>query len=98
MDSLRDLTKMLKAETESAKFKEAAEISVRSRHFIDSNRASLFEQYRDRWIAVYNDSVVATDMDLRLLVATLRAIGVPLEHVTVDLLSSEPHPIHLWVD
>jgi hypothetical protein len=98
MHSLDDLTQMLKAESESAKLREAAEMSVRSRYFIDSNQAILFEQYRDQWIAVYKDSVVATDKDLRLLVATLCEIGVPLEHVTVELLSSEPHPIHVWAD
>jgi hypothetical protein len=96
MYRLDDLTRILKAENESAKLREAMEMSVRSRAFIDSNLATLFEQYRDHWIAVYKDTVVATDKDLRLLVATLRELSVPLEHVTVELLNSEPHPIHLW--
>lgn len=90
-----ELAQRLTSVVDRTSLREAAEMFSQSRSFIDSNQAKLFGQYRDCWIAVYKDRVIASDKDLRKLVNLVRKSGVPLEHVAVELLKSERHPIHL---
>lgn len=90
-----ELAQRLTSLVDRTRLREAAETFSQSRSFIDSNQAKLFRQYRDCWIAVYKDRVIASGKDLRKLVNFVRKSDVPLEHVAVELLNSERHPIHL---
>lgn len=55
--------------------------------YFDEHRQDFLKQYPERWVAIYNHQVVATDKTLKRLVSQLEEKGVPagrafLEYVT----------------
>ena len=90
-----ELAQRLTSVVDRTRLHEAAETFSQSRSFIDSNQAKLLRQYRNCWIAVYKDRVIASSKDLNKLVNYVRKSDVPIEHIAVELLKSERHPIHL---
>ena len=92
---LDEFAQQLKAITEQSKLVESVAVFEQSRSYIDSNREKLLKQYPNRWIAVHKGKVLATDRDLQNLVVTIRKGSVRLEHVAVELLTSEKTPILL---
>ncbi len=92
---LDEFAQQLKIIAEQSKLTESAAAFEQSRLYIDSNRDKLLKQYPNRWIAVHKEKVLATDKDLQNLVGIIRKSGVRLEHVAVELLTSEKTPILL---
>jgi len=95
MRRLDEFAQQLKTITEQSKLAESVAVFEQSRSYIDSNRDKLLKQYPNRWIAVHKEKVLATDKDLQNLVGIIRKSGVRLEHVAVELLTSEKTPILL---
>ena len=95
MRRLDEFAQQLKTIAEQSKLTESAAVFEQSRSYIDSNREKLLKQYPNRWIAVHKEKVLASDKDLRNLIATIRKTGTHLEQVAVELLTSEKTPILL---
>ncbi len=95
MDSVDVFAQKLKSIADKSKLRESAAVFERSRSFIDSNREELLKQCPDCWVAVYKEQVLATDKDLHNLINTIRKSGKRLEHIAVELLTSEKNPILL---
>ena len=92
---LEEFAQQLKTIAEQSKLAESVVVFEQSQSYIDSNREKLLRQYPNRWIAVHKEKVLASDKDLRNLIATLRRSGTYLEQVAVELLTSEKTPILL---
>ena len=95
MESMDEFVQKLKSIANQSKLRESAAVFERSRSFIDSNREELLKQCPDCWVAVYKEQVLATDKQLQNLINTIRKSGKRLEHIAVELLTSERNPIHL---
>lgn len=95
MESMDEFVQKLKSIANQSKLRESAAVFERSRSFIDSNREELLKQCPDCWVAVYKEQVLATDKELQNLINTIRKSGKRLEHIAVELLTSERNPIHL---
>lgn len=94
-DSSDEFVQKLKSLADQSKLGKSAAVFERSRSFIDSNWEELLKQSPDCWVAVYKEQVLATDKDLQNLVGIIRKSGIRLEHVAVELLTSEKNPILL---
>jgi len=95
MDSRDEFVQKLKSIADQSKLHESAAVFERSRSFIDSNWEELLKQCSDCWVAVYKEQVLAADKDLQNLVSIIRKSGIRLEHIAVELLTSEKNPILL---
>jgi len=95
MESMDEFTQKLKSIANQSNLRESAAVFERSRSFIDSNREELLKRCPDCWVAVYKEQVLATDKELQNLINTIRKSGKRLEHIAVELLTSERNPIHL---
>jgi len=95
MSNMDEFAQKLKSIADQSKLRELAAVFEHSRSFIDSNWEKLLKQYPNCWIAVYKEQVLATDKDLQNLVGIIRKTGIRLEHVAVELLTSEKPPILL---
>jgi len=95
MDGMDEFAQKLKSIANQSKLRESAVVFERSRSFIDFNREELLKRYPDCWVAVYKEHVLATDKDLQNLINTIRKSGKCLEHIAVELLTSEKNPILL---
>lgn len=95
MSGMDEFAQKLKSIAGQSKLRESAAVFERSRSFIDSNWEELLKQCPNCWVAVYKEQVLATDKDIQNLVRIIRKSGVRLEHVAVELLTSEKNPILL---
>lgn len=95
MTSMDEFAQKLKSIADQSRLHESAAVFERSRSFIDANWEELLKQCPNCWVAVYEKQVLATDKDLQNLINTIRKSGKRLEHVAVELLTSERNPILL---
>jgi len=95
MSDLQELARQLKDITTNNKLTESTMVISESQDFIYAHRDELVKQYPDQWIAVYRKDIVGHHKDLLSLVRKLRASGVPLQHVALEMLSREQTPLAL---
>jgi hypothetical protein len=55
--------------------------------YVEQHREELLRQYADRWIAVYNEQVVAAAKDLKRLIRSLERKGLSPGHVYREYLT-----------
>ena len=68
----------------------------RERRYWDEHRDEFRRQYGDRFVAVWQDEVVATAPNLRQLREQLRESGLDSRHVWMRFIASRPRTMILW--
>jgi len=95
MSDLQEFARQLKDITTNNKLTESTMVISESQDFIYAHQDELVKQYPDQWIAVYRKDIVGHHKDLLSLVRELRASGVPLQHIALEMLSCEETPLAL---
>jgi hypothetical protein len=57
--------------------------------FVDANREAFLAEYPERWIAVLDERVVATNANFRNLLAEIDILGVSRETVYLEFLTAD---------
>ncbi len=68
--------------------------SKRNDEFLNSNFKELLKQYPDRWVAVYLEKVVATDVTQKGLLKKLDELGLRRNGVVDRFMDTDPRP---WI-
>lgn len=95
MSDLQEFVLLLKDIAVKNKLRESAMVVSESQDFIYAHRDELIQQYPNQWIAVHEKDIVGHDKDLLNLVRNLRASGIPLKHIALEMLSREEIPLAL---
>lgn len=95
MNDIQEFGNVLENIAKETRLRESAVVLGQSQDYIDSHRDELLQLYPDRWIAVHKQEIVGADKDILNLVRKLRASGVPLKHIALEMLSREEIPIAL---
>lgn len=95
MSDLQEFVLLLKDIAIKNKLRESAMVVSESQDFIYAHRDELIQQYPNQWIAVHEKDIVGHDKDLLNLVRNLRASGIPLKHIALEMLSREEIPLAL---
>jgi len=95
VSDLQEFVLLLKDIAIKNKLRESAMVVSESQDFIYAHRDELIQQYPNQWIAVHEKDIVGHDKDLLNLVRNLRASGIPLKHIALEMLSREEIPLAL---
>ncbi len=95
MNDLEQFAKVISKIAIKNKLSESSIVLSESQDFVYARRDELTQQYRDQWIAVYKKDIIGHNENLLSLVRDLRTSGVPLQHIALEMLSSEEIPLAL---
>lgn len=95
MNNLKQFAKLINEIATKNKLYESSIVVSESQDFVYAHRDELTQQYRDQWIAVYKKDIIGHNKNLLSLVRELRTSGAPLQHIALEMLSSEEIPLAL---
>ena len=67
----------------------------RDNRYLRSIMERMREEHPDCWVAVYGEEVVGVGADLKGMISTLRAQGIPTAHIALKYVSKEPQRLIL---
>jgi hypothetical protein len=80
-----------------------AEMRKRMRKFEEDSdfffemETELLAKHPDRWVGVYNKTVLAVEDSLEAVLDELRRLGVPTGQAVIEFLCSNPPKMILWI-